>query len=265
MARQTEAVKQQQSNLRGECAVKTSGSVDRVISRNNPSQSWQRVKSGHGAKEKFKQSHSRCHKCGKSPSHPKAHCPANTVLCHACGKKGHFQKVCVSPRKVNEVQEQDLDIFLGTVLAEGDPWVTDIKIKDCDAQFKIDTGAEVTVMPDHVFHEISRTASLHSALCCPISFITPRRIPLPHMPKVKNELQWMERLGVISRVEEPTEWCAGIVVVPKKSGDPRICVDLTKLNESVRREKYILPSAEQTLGLLAGASVFSKLNANMGF
>lgn len=94
MARQTEAVKQQQSNLRGECAVKTPGSVDRVISRIKPSQSRQRVKSGHGAKEKFKQSQSRCHKCEKSPSHPKAHCPANTVLCHACGKKGHYQKVC---------------------------------------------------------------------------------------------------------------------------------------------------------------------------
>lgn len=99
----------------------------------------------------------------------------------------------------------------------------------------------------------------------PFSLKTPRRIPLPLMPKVKNELQCTERLGVISRIEEPTEWCAGIVVVPKKSGDPRICIDLTKLNESVRREKYILPSVEQTLGLLAGASVFSKLDANMGF
>lgn len=102
MARQAEAVKQQQSNLRGESAVKTLGSVDRVISRNNL-KVRQRVKSGHGAKQKFKQSHSRCHKCGKSPSHPKAHCPANAVLCHACGKKGHFQKLCVSSKEVNEI------------------------------------------------------------------------------------------------------------------------------------------------------------------
>lgn len=52
MARQTEAVKQQQSNLRSECA-KQSGSEDRVISRSKPSQNRQRIKSGHGAKEKF--------------------------------------------------------------------------------------------------------------------------------------------------------------------------------------------------------------------
>ena len=35
----------------------------------------------------------------------------------------------------------------------------------------------------------------------------------------------MENLGIISRVEKPTSWCAGMVVVPKKSGDVRICVD----------------------------------------
>lgn len=45
----------------------------------------------------------------------------------------------------------------------------------------------------------------------------------------------------------------------------RICVDLTRLNEAVCREKYILPSVEQTLGSLAGAQVFSKLDANRGF
>uniref|UniRef100_A0A8C6MI96 ribonuclease H n=1 Tax=Nothobranchius furzeri TaxID=105023 RepID=A0A8C6MI96_NOTFU len=85
------------------------------------------------------------------------------------------------------------------------------------------------------------------------------------MDKVKQELARMEDLGVICRVEEPTDWCAGIMVVPKKSGAVRIFVDLTKLNESVRREKFILPSVEETLGRLAGSRIFSKLDANMGF
>lgn len=51
----------------------------------------------------------------------------------------------------------------------------------------------------------------------------------------------------------------------KKSGDPRICVDLTQLNKSVCREKYILPSIEQNLRSLAGAYILTKLDANMGF
>ena len=75
----------------------------------------------------------------------------------------------------------------------------------------------------------------------------------------------MEQQGVISRVDDPTEWCAPMVVVPKADGKVRICVDLTKLNESVQRERHILPSVEQTLGQLAGGQVFSKLDANSEF
>ena len=47
----------------------------------------------------------------------------------------------------------------------------------------------------------------------------------------------------------------------------RICVDLTKLDESVMREKhdFFLPCVDQTLGRLAGAKVFTKLDANSGF
>lgn len=69
-------------------------------------------------------------------------------------ENGSLPKLCTSSRKVNEIQEQDSGIFLGTVVAEGDPWLIDIKIKDCEVEFKIDTGADVTFMPDHVFHEI---------------------------------------------------------------------------------------------------------------
>ena len=82
---------------------------------------------------------------------------------------------------------------------------------------------------------------------------------------MQTELERLEEQGVISRVEEPMDWCAPIVVVPKSNGRVRICVDLTKLNDSVRREKHILPSVEQILAQLSGAKVFSKLDANSGF
>lgn len=99
----------------------------------------------------------------------------------------------------------------------------------------------------------------------PYSLSTPRRIPLPLMSKVKQELKRMEDLGVISKVEQPTDWCAGMVPVPKPNSEVRICVDLTKLNQSVQREKHMLPSVEHTLGQLEGAKVFSKMDANSGF
>ena len=75
----------------------------------------------------------------------------------------------------------------------------------------------------------------------------------------------MEKMGVIARVHQPTEWCAGMVVVPKSNSRVRICVDLTRLNQSVKRERHPLPALDQTLAQLAGAKVFMKLDANSDF
>ena len=55
-----------------------------------------------------------------------------------------------------------------------------------------------------------------------------------------------------------------MVVVPKKD-NVRICVDLTKLTESVRRERHEMPSIEYTVGQLPDARIFSKLDANSVF
>ena len=85
----------------------------------------------------------------------------------------------------------------------------------------------------------------------PFALTTPRRIAIPLRPQVKEELQRMEKLGVIAKVQQATDWCAGMVVVPKSNGKVRICVDLTKLNASVCRERHILPSVEETLAQLA--------------
>ena len=83
----------------------------------------------------------------------------------------------------------------------------------------------------------------------PFSLFTPRNVPLPLRKKVKDELVHMESLGA----------------VPKKSGDARICVDFRPLNESVLREVHPLPTVEETLGQLGGATVFTKQDANSGF
>ena len=99
----------------------------------------------------------------------------------------------------------------------------------------------------------------------PHAIHTPRKVALAQRQQVKDELQSMQHLGVISPVTEPTPWCAGMVVIPKQSGKVRICVDLKPLNESVMREIHPLPSVDTTLARLAGAKVFSKLDHNSGF
>ena len=253
--------------------------------------------------------------------------------------------------------------FLDTVSSEvsfvhggSQPWTVVLGLNSSQTEFKIDTGADVTVVPEHVYKEsrdgplsssdrilrgpskcslqvlgkflatlqkdqsktqeqiyvvrelqkallgrpaieslgllirvdevlssktvvVSKFPHLFTGLGCmkgayhidlrpdatPFALTVPRRVAIPLMEKVKTELQRMEKMGVISRVSEPTDWCAGMVVVPKPDGRIRICVDLTKLNQSVRRERHILPSVEQTLAQLGGATVFSKLDANSGF
>ena len=56
-----------------------------------------------------------------------------------------------------------------------------------------------------------------------------------------------------------------LVVVPKKNGHVRICVDLKPLNENVLREVHPLPKVDEMLAQLTGAKVFSKFDANSGF
>ena len=99
----------------------------------------------------------------------------------------------------------------------------------------------------------------------PFYLAAPRRVPIPLQESVNAELNEMERSGVVSKVTEPTDWCAGMVPVPKKNGKVRICVDFTALNKNVCRERFILPTVDESLAKLSNGKVFTKLDANSGF
>ena len=51
----------------------------------------------------------------------------------------------------------------------------------------------------------------------PFSLGTARNIPLPLRDKVKQELNDMEAQGVLSKVQQPTQWCVGMVIEIKRS------------------------------------------------
>ena len=100
----------------------------------------------------------------------------------------------------------------------------------------------------------------------PYHISVPRRVPIPMLQPLKAELERMEKLGVIRPVNEPTDWCHPIVVVPKPNGTIRLCLDLTKLNTEISREYHQMESVSETLAKLGEeCKVMTKVDANSGY
>ena len=91
-----------------------------------------------------------------------------------------------------------------------------------------------------------------------------RRIPVPIKKEVKEKLDELEKKKVIERVTKPTDWTSNLLVV-KKPGKLRICIDPRDLNKALKRPRYPIPTIEGILPELAKAKVFSVLDAKDGF
>ena len=90
-----------------------------------------------------------------------------------------------------------------------------------------------------------------------------RRIP-PHLyEEVKAHLQEMVEMGTIRRSFSP--WASAVVLVRKKDGGLRFCIDLCKLNNRTVKDGYSLPHIEDTLDCLHGAVWFSTLDLKSGY
>ena len=90
-----------------------------------------------------------------------------------------------------------------------------------------------------------------------------RKVP-PHFYKeVKNHLQEMAELGAIRKGFSP--WTSAVVLVRKKDGELRFCINLHKLNNRTVKDGYSLPRIEDTLDCLHGAVWFSTLDLNSGY
>ena len=99
----------------------------------------------------------------------------------------------------------------------------------------------------------------------PYAITVPRKVPLPLVKETKEEIQRMVQQGVISPIDEPTDWCAPMVVTPKANSKVQVRVDLSVLNNFVQCENHQLPSVAHTQGKLTRSNHFSKLDANSGF
>ena len=92
-----------------------------------------------------------------------------------------------------------------------------------------------------------------------------RRIPFLVREDVEKELERLEKLDIIEKVEGPTPGVILIVIVPKKSGEVRVCVDMQEANKAINREKHLLPTIDDLIADLNGATHISTLDLSSGY
>lgn len=91
----------------------------------------------------------------------------------------------------------------------------------------------------------------------------PRSVPLAKRGEVERLIQEMQADKVIEPSSSP--WSSPVVLVKKKDGSSRFCVDYRKLNEVTKKDSYPLPRIDDSLDTLSGSCWFSTLDLKSGY
>src|SRR5678816_970652 len=94
---------------------------------------------------------------------------------------------------------------------------------------------------------------------------SPRRIPLSHQPKLKQQLDRMVNAGVLIKRDEPTDWVNSLLLVEKKDGSLCLCLDPRDLNRAIKREHYAIPTSDDVTARLHGKNLFTIIDMKDGF
>ncbi|UYV75562.1 K02A2.6-like, partial [Cordylochernes scorpioides] len=248
--------------------------------------SYKETSSNKNTEHKFvKKNHKLFKACGKCASkHEYGNCPAYSKQCHRCKKPNHYAK-CSKNKIVHDIAEND--IYSITSLIRHTPIRHSAIIRPCS---DVPTSGLSNNKP---FGLIEKVNSLHQCINNISSEVilnkykdvfegvgllknkqsilikedaipqvyTARRLPLAMREPVREELEKMSKLGVIKKINKPTEWSYPMVVVKKPNGDVWICIDPRKLNYWIKRERYMMPSPEEVLALIQKANIYTVLDA----
>eukprot|EP00731_Ephydatia_muelleri_P023718 Em0015g1301a len=91
----------------------------------------------------------------------------------------------------------------------------------------------------------------------------PRRVPQARRLEVRKMLDEMLEKDVIQPSHSP--WSSPIILVRKKDGSMRFCVDYRKVNSVTKKDAYPLPRVDDTLDTLGGTKFFSTLDLASGY
>ena len=87
-----------------------------------------------------------------------------------------------------------------------------------------------------------------------------RRPSKKHAKAVKNEVTKLKQAGAIKEVFYP-QWLTNTVVVKKKTGKWRVCVDFTDLNKACPKNPFPMPRIDQLVDAAIGYPKMSFLDA----
>ena len=90
-----------------------------------------------------------------------------------------------------------------------------------------------------------------------------RRIPPAMIDEVRKHIEELLSSGVIRKSKSP--WCSNVVLVRKKNGKLRLCVDYRMLNKKTVKDSYALPRVEEGFDVLNGAKLFSTIDMKAGY
>lgn len=79
------------------------------------------------------------------------------------------------------------------------------------------------------------------------------------------ELEGMEKAAVIRKVTEPTEWVKAMHIVHKPNDKLCICLDTHDHNKVILHEHFKIPTREETMAKISGATIFSKIDCSKRF
>jgi hypothetical protein len=161
-ARQSEAVKQQISQ---QATAHTGITVNAVQAQKR---FYPKKKFSHKSKQAQHVNH-QCGRCGKQ-EHAFHQCPAKGKKCHKCDKLGHFARFCKTKtstsKYVNEVQNEFESLFVGSIICDdsenSDKWCVDLNINEYIIKFKIDTGADTSIISEETYRQMDKKPYLQS-------------------------------------------------------------------------------------------------------
>ena len=118
------------------------------------------------------------------------------------------------------------------------------------------------IFQDHLGHTAVLEHHINTGNSPPIRQ-SPRRLPYHFRGEVSKQIQDMLSQGVIQPSTSP--WASPLVLVKKKDGSYRFCVDYRKLNQVTKQDSQPLPRVDDLLDALNGYKIFSTLDLRSGY